>query len=301
MNKRFFLPQSLRSKIVDITKETLEKNTLNFGLFLEKYILWSHDEKGKIRCDPTIQIAFLRKVKNNPQKVKVLLRNSNISEKEFKEELMKNERLRVPFEVLPTQHYRIYRMRFEMFISDFEKLGYFVKLSQGFPIKWRLTINLGAASVYETSLLFHRNYSIPYIPGSAVKGITHHYALVLKKKGEVNQKKMDGIFGTPDNKGEVIFFDALPIIEDDKDFIVFDVMNVHYGEYYRDNKGTIAPGDWMSPNPIFFLTVEGIKFKFAVASRNETLAEEAMRLLRGALSEIGIGAKTSSGYGYFAT
>lgn len=43
--------------------------------------------------------------------------------------------------------------------------------------KSRLVIGLGDESVYETSIRLHRNYGVPYIPGSALKGVTKHYAI----------------------------------------------------------------------------------------------------------------------------
>jgi len=59
------------------------------------------------------------------------------------------------------------------------------------------------------------------------------------------------------------------------------VINVHYKDYYQ--RGEI-PGDWMKPSPIFFLAVEGIKFKFTVASKNGNLVEKTEKLLKEALS-----------------
>jgi len=45
--------------------------------------------------------------------------------------------------------------------------------------KSRLVIGLGDESVYETSIRLNRNYGVPYIPGSALKGVTKHYAFSL--------------------------------------------------------------------------------------------------------------------------
>ena len=220
--------------------------------------------------------------------------------------------------------------RTESILQGLSNIGYKIREKE-LKLNWRLIINLGAASVYETSLLFHRNYSIPYIPGSAVKGVTRHWAIQKFAEEFQNQRKMPyeeaiekvdrslenrenlgikvnritfeeviKIFGTQKQKGEVIFFDALPIIEQNKDIITLDVMNVHYRDYYQDKSGKTPPGDWMNPNPIFFLAVEkGTKFRFCVASKSQELAEKAMELLKEAVKNIGIGAKTSAGYGYF--
>lgn len=269
-NEFFVLPRNQSDKVKNVIETVVsQKLPLNVGLFFEKYVAW-HKEKSKEKCGVKEQISLLRK----------------------------DGILRVPFQLIPLTSYENYRKRFEYLIDDLEGLDHKIKNLELKP-KWRLAINLGAASVYETSLLFNRNYSMPFIPGSAVKGMTHHYAITLLKEKREIDGEIDRIFGKHDKKGEVIFFDALPIIEQNKDFIVLDVMNVHYREYYQDKKGTSPPGDWMNPNPVFFLTVEGIKFRFAVASRDEKLAEKAIKLLKEAVSKMGIGAKTSAGYGYF--
>jgi len=51
---------------------------------------------------------------------------------------------------------------------------------KNFPLtlSWRLVVGLGAASVYETSMTLHHIYGIPYLPGSAIKGITRSYRIL---------------------------------------------------------------------------------------------------------------------------
>lgn len=228
-------------------------------------------------------------------------------------------KLALPSCLIDDSLYALFHERMEFLLSNLKGQKYFVE-SEIFQLNWRLTINLGTASVYETSLLFHRNYSVPYIPGSAVKGVTRHWAILrfaeetgedLKKIDEAlsRGKRMEisvevisfadlaKIFGSQGRKGEVIFFDALPIINQKDDFVVLDIMNVHYKPYYERGE---APGDWHDPTPVFFLAVEkGTKFKFALASKNRTLVKKARNLLIEALENMGIGAKTSAGYGFF--
>jgi|Deesub1362B_J571_1020462.scaffolds.fasta_scaffold00578_4 CRISPR-associated protein Cmr6 len=52
--------------------------------------------------------------------------------------------------------------------------------------KSRLIIGLGDESVYETSIRLHRNYGVPYISGSALKGVAKHYAfsILAERRGE---------------------------------------------------------------------------------------------------------------------
>jgi len=44
-------------------------------------------------------------------------------------------------------------------------------------VNWRLAIGFSAPSVLETGIALHRIYGIPYLPGSAVKGVTRHFRL----------------------------------------------------------------------------------------------------------------------------
>jgi CRISPR-associated protein Cmr6 len=80
-----------------------------------------------------------------------------------------------------------------------------------------------------------------------------------------------------------------------------DIMNPHYPNYYKPEKN--PPADWESPNPVFFLTVTETHYRFAIAARSEQgnrLLDLAEQWLKGALADLGIGAKTSADYGYWA-
>ncbi len=44
-------------------------------------------------------------------------------------------------------------------------------------VAWRLAIGFSAPSILDTGMALHRIYGIPYLPGSAVKGLTRHYCL----------------------------------------------------------------------------------------------------------------------------
>lgn len=172
---------------------------------------------------------------------------------------------------------------------------------------WRLAIGLGNSSVYETSMTLHHIWGIPYLPGSSLKGLTRNWAISEEFNGDENAAlEAPGfckVFGSPKNsylgehKGEVIFFDALPVSEP---IIEADIMNPHYTDYYSDNQGTTPPADYFSPVPVTFLTVKEGKFKVYVGAdeNSEKYLELAYNWLRQALREHGIGAKTAVGYGY---
>ncbi len=61
--------------------------------------------------------------------------------------------------------------------------------------KSRLVIGLGDESVYETSIRLHRNYGVPYIPGSALKGVAKHYAfsILAEEYGDAILRKFSDV------------------------------------------------------------------------------------------------------------
>ena len=99
------------------------------------------------------------------------------------------------------------------------------------------------------------------------------------------------VFGCLDHVGKVVFFDAVPLAQPT---LEIDVMNPHYADYYQ---GNAPPADYLSPTPIYFLTVgRDSRYLFAVAGPEKI---QARKWLEGGLSELGSGAKTTSGYGYW--
>lgn len=135
------------------------------------------------------------------------------------------------------------------------------------------------------------------------------------------------LFGTQNFKGLLVFLDAYPDIQNTQEIFDVDVMNPHYFQYYTKEE---TPGDWENPIPIVFLTVKkGIPFCFNVlfdeSRTKEILNKEnsfketkkikkilnqwlnnfpeltnfVNNLLKSALEEYGLGAKTRVGYGRF--
>jgi CRISPR-associated protein Cmr6 len=104
-------------------------------------------------------------------------------------------------------------------------------------------------------------------------------------------------FGTQYAAGSAIFFDGLP----EGPRIKVDILNPHYKDYY--GQGKVYPTDDQDPSPNFFLTLApGAKFMFAVGWRgspNNDAWEKAIKWLKVGLTDLGAGAKTNAGYGYF--
>ncbi len=187
-------------------------------------------------------------------------------------------------------------------------------------VDWRLVVGLGGTSVYETSMTLHHIYGVPYLPGSAIKGLVRNRVIVElfdnvegdREKDALSDSGFCHVFGSPENsvtgayRGAVRFFDAFPV---SNPIISLDVMNPHYGPYYAGDK---PPADYHNPVPVCFLTVEDASFDISIGineSDNSTIEsgvfvgktplEVAAEWVEQALKEYGIGAKTSVGYGLF--
>ncbi|MFB3764881.1 MAG: type III-B CRISPR module RAMP protein Cmr6 [Methanotrichaceae archaeon] len=173
--------------------------------------------------------------------------------------------------------------------------------------EWRLIVGLGQKGPLEVGFTFHRLYGFPIIPGSGLKGLARAYAYLVEGRDE-SDEDFRGVFGCALNSGEdicqaqvggAIFFDATPLNPPDLDL---DVMNPHYPDYYQ--KG-LPPADWQSPVPIYFLALKpGVRFAFAVGWRRPSDDRRLLSLgvgwLKAGLQELGVGAKTAAGYGYFS-
>jgi len=194
--------------------------------------------------------------------------------------------------------------RQQAIVSDYGRRGLQTAQFTASP-DWRMVVGLGAAHVLETTTTLHHLYGFPVIPGSALKGLARAYAETVLGKGP-NDEELVAICGTaprvtPMKAGNVVFFDAVPSTSPR---FKLDVMNPHYGDYYGKKKRRgqeIPPADYLSPVPVYFLTVERTEFLFTVAARRPEagdLVKIASEWLQGGLQELGVGAKTTAGYGY---
>ncbi|OLE54351.1 MAG: type III-B CRISPR module RAMP protein Cmr6 [Acidobacteria bacterium 13_1_20CM_3_53_8] len=240
----------------------------NAGLWLYKYMEDATDTKS--RADFARQVAEIEEPSaNKPDEIPVYKRFYDSWEKTLKEELN----------------------------ADCRKA----------KVQNRMVVGLGADGVLETSVALHRTYGVPYIPGSALKGLTaafarHYCGVDWQQDSTKGYYKI--VFGTNDEAGYVTFFDALyvPNSGHDKKALHFDIMTVHHESYYqgkKDDKGHhLPPADWDDPNPIPFISTTG-EYLIALAAPEgcEAWLNAAHIILEEALKCEGIGAKTSSGYG----
>lgn len=191
--------------------------------------------------------------------------------------------------------------------------------AQPFMVTTRLIVGLGSESVRETGITLLKPYGVPYIPGSALKGLTRKYtetALAGRKPGDPlmprheNADTAEKVAQNADNRHHVFFgdqqsaayltyFDAwyIPGSADGDRPLVRDVITVHHPQYYSAATRR-APWDLDDPTPVAFLSATG---RYLVAVRGPDAggewADAALDLLTHALADWGIGGKTSSGYG----
>ncbi len=172
-----------------------------------------------------------------------------------------------------------------------------------FSTEWRFVTGLGRKHPVENGFAWHHTLGTAYLPGSSVKGMVRAWAREWEED-ESKKKAISKVFGPEKGEkhaGSVIFFDALPIAPVR---LEVDVMTPHYSQYYRSEQ--FQPGDWMSPEPVQFLTVDKEQnFLFTLAPRcldDEGAAADltlALEWLEEALAWMGAGAKTATGYGRF--
>jgi CRISPR type III-B/RAMP module RAMP protein Cmr6 len=203
------------------------------------------------------------------------------------------------------------------------------------PLLTRLIVGLGGKGALEIGITLDKITGLPYIPGSALKGLCRSFALyeIAAEHAKQNNKSItdydlsaiDGelakgnmeygekakkfatIFGKQEDAGALIFFDGVvQALPNGKSLFALDVMTPHFSSYYRDN-GRSAPADNDNPKPVTFITVaHGTTFSFAVGIRHgqrdqytEGLRDTAIQWLKQALQDFGVGSKTAAGYGAF--
>jgi CRISPR type III-B/RAMP module RAMP protein Cmr6 len=167
----------------------------------------------------------------------------------------------------------------------------------------RLIVGLGSENVLETGIRLHHTFGMPIIPGSALKGLAAHFCNEVWGENDERFKNTADyhqlLFGTNDESGCIIFHDAWFVPESEVSPLKLDVMTPHHPNWLD---GSEPPTDFDSPIPVPFLSVAG-QFHVAVSWYGpehvdaEKWTKLAMDLLCNALSEWGVGGKTTSGYG----
>ncbi len=186
--------------------------------------------------------------------------------------------------------------------------------SQRYKTDWHFVTGMGNSHPVENGFSWHPTLGVPYLAGSAVKGLVRAW-VVLNDDGltELEQKaRLKSWFGTEkkgdvaDQAGGLIFFDAIP---DQRPSLVCDIMTPHMGDWYAKgsegdpHNSKALPADWHEPVPVTFLAVKHAHLIFSIAPRRADQADQldaAFSALSQALEWLGAGAKTAAGYGYMS-
>jgi CRISPR-associated protein Cmr6 len=198
------------------------------------------------------------------------------------------------------------------YLSAFSELGLkTVELSC--VTSTRFLTGIGETTPTEVGMVFDRNTGLSYIPASSVKGaVRYAYCVNFARKDPdedrefVDEKDVNGLielFGSLDTKnssrGGFAFMD---VYSKKPPEIAIDIMNPHYGKYYKGESND-GPVETEEPVPIKFLAVEKdtvFKFRgFFLTKEAESYWDQLNEAFFTALTELGIGAKTAVGYGRF--
>jgi CRISPR type III-B/RAMP module RAMP protein Cmr6 len=203
----------------------------------------------------------------------------------------------------------------------------------------RLLINMAGGVVENAGICLDRCFGLPYLPGSAVKGIARCQALWEIRESRLDEKanllkeamllfgfgaldiarggaiawaagsdlvrEICGELGLNELKGVASFLPAYPT---KPPLLVVDIVNPHYRDYYGGKRREARDDE--NPVPNYFPAVEkDSEFGFAVLLNREpdafgiateTLLRQARLWLERAIKEKGAGAKTAAGYGWFS-
>lgn len=204
-------------------------------------------------------------------------------------------------------------------LSDFaSRQQVLVSVLQGesrfYKTDWHFVTGMGNPHPVENGFTWHPTLAVPYLAGSAVKGLVRAWVEMNDDclSDEEKKSRLKHWFGTEDKKevaeqaGNFIFFDALP---NEPPVLLCDIMTPHMGKWYEQGdtgslNPDVIPADWHEPVPVPFLAVKEARFVFSIAARhpeNKADVEELEKVfaaLKNALCWLGAGAKTAAGYGY---
>ncbi|MEJ5258333.1 MAG: type III-B CRISPR module RAMP protein Cmr6 [Fervidobacterium sp.] len=175
-------------------------------------------------------------------------------------------------------------------------------LDKVYTIQTKLLVGSGLPSPIEVGMTFSRNYGIPIIPSTSIKGTFANYVQSEKIFDEETYKRLFGTDLTTKGeniRGTLIFLDAIP---DTAVKYTVDIVNNHFQPYYMETDN--PPNDWYNPVPVQFIAVENTSYRFTILIENDSKLtkeeKEKIKLEFGKMLKLyGIGAKTNYGYGRF--
>lgn len=224
-----------------------------------------------------------------------LLLNRGLTDWEEGEKPKKAELIATVCAVKPSD---LYKKAFDRWVALTAKPEQFASLSA--KIEGRMFIGLATGGAIETGVSTQHSYGMPLLAGSAVKGVAHAYAQTIGLGADVlavlfGEDEDTATDGRKAGAGCLIWHDAWWYPHDNTLPFVAEVVTVHHQDYYnRTGEAT----DFDSPIPNQQVAVQG-SFYFVIEGETQWAAF-AKQLLKNALEQQGLGAKTAAGYGYSA-
>ncbi|WP_349618213.1 type III-B CRISPR module RAMP protein Cmr6 [Azotobacter salinestris] len=176
----------------------------------------------------------------------------------------------------------------------------------------RFVTGTGNAHPLENGFTWHHSLGMPYLPGSAVKGLVRAVIETALDDSEAERKRLLKLWFGTEAKGDVaeqagalIFLDALPVAPCD---LKAEVLTPHMGKWYEKGgkdpmQPNTMPGDWHSPVPVLWLAASNLQLQFTILPRagmqDAVKLDEVWAALEYGLGKLGAGAKTAIGYGLF--
>jgi CRISPR-associated protein Cmr6 len=165
----------------------------------------------------------------------------------------------------------------------------------------RMVVNHAVGVVKTAGLALDRFTGLPYIPGSALKGLARAGARdagedpqrIAQVLGNAAERDDSGTAGT------VAFLAAFPL-DDAK--IELDVVTCHHPAYCRGDRQVATDDENPEPH-VFPAVAQGSVFRFVVLPVVHRVGAQdvadAIGWLKHGLCSLGVGAKTAAGYGWF--
>jgi len=175
----------------------------------------------------------------------------------------------------------------------------------------RFVSGIGNAHPLENGFTWHPTLGMPYLPGSAVKGLVRAVVETALDAGPEEKARILRLWFGTEQKGDVaeqagafIFLDAIPVAPCE---LRAEVLTPHMGNWYEKGQKTpmvadTMPGDWHSPVPVLWLAASDLRLQFAVMPRPGAQAslDDLWEALDYGLQYLGAGAKTAIGFGLFS-
>lgn len=176
--------------------------------------------------------------------------------------------------------------RRRQWVLNLERIGLARRLR--LTCKTPMIVHIASTGPLELGMALHHVYGFPVIPATSLKGLAHAH-----RPDDIR------IYGDKETAGVVSILDGLPL-----DYQVGkDIMTPHSPKWYQGERDAADDAD--SPIPIPFLCIKpDSQFESVLLARDKESAaadlEAVTEDLRDALDGMGIGAKTSAGYGAMA-